>query len=401
MRQCTIKTLKIAKLPVGSLLLMGIMLFADACEKDKNEYFYESIVDTQIIETSGIVLTGTARNMVLPESKLFIPDNISSGGYAFGSVIKLNDSILIAASSRYKPNAFDDFRYGDIVERRSFDSGRTWTKISLLQENVGSINTIAPDLLQLEEGHLLLFFAVKNSNTNSNIFVKESFDNGNRWSERRKVNLFSDGYYLMVNQRAIYSNGRIILPVAFVKDISTDSDKAVSFCFYSDDKGLTWKQSNILKADFALVEPTIASVGGNSLLMAIRTKKGVVFFSRSEDNGASWKYLYKSSIPSPESPQALLNVNNSDTLLMVWNNTTYTAGHNNRTPLTIAFSTDKGKTWRNPVNIQTRSDYNFFYPTLFADKQGVVYVSYGVRTQNDWAPLLYYNRVSLSELYKQ
>jgi len=361
--------------------------------------FYDDIGMSEVIP-SNISLRGSLRNMTVNSTRLFVPDGRIIGGYAFGTIFRLNDTTLIAAASRYKANGFDDFAYANIVAKKSTDNGTTWGSEEILQENIGIVNTIAPSFVRLDANHIMLFFATKSNNRQTFLYLKESLDNGVTWAEPRRIDIASEGYYPLVNDRVIVNNGRILLPVAFALDINADYDRQVSCCFYSDDKGKTWKRSNYLKSNFALMEPGVSSISKNELLMTIRTKEGFIYFARSINNGATWGSIYKTNIESPESPQTIARINNSDTLVMLWNNTPYTPGHNNRSRLTFAFSIDRGLTWHNPVNLQSDKSYSYFYPSIFVDRKDTIHITYGIRSNTSSMPSLYYDKFNLKDLAK-
>lgn len=148
------------------------------------------------------------------------------------------------------------------------------------------------------------------------------------------------------------------------------------------------------------MEPGITPIGANGKLkMTIRTKQGYVYFSTSDDNGATWKGLYKSNISTPESPQVIRSIATSDTVLMIWNNTPYTPGHLNRNPLTFAYSPDGGNVWRNPCNIKNTPQLNYLYPTIYYDRNDTIMVTYATKDQYD-KPIVYFNKLSLKDLIK-
>ncbi|QHS61994.1 sialidase family protein [Chitinophaga agri] len=390
-----------AKQLLNAVLIYSLtaLLFISGCKKADNQQFYEVIENTPITD-ADIHLIGDVHNLPLTSQKIFVPDNVKTGGYAYASVLRLNDSSLMVACTRYPANSFGDFNHSDIAARISHDNGATWEPEFVLQENIGLINTCNPNLVRITNKKIVLIFCVKDSDSKIDILIKESEDNGVTWGSPRLINKLTWGYHIVNNDRAIYNNGRLIVPAAYAVSITKDYDKQVIFCYYSDDQGKTWRKSSYLKADFALMEPGVTAINKNGKLkMNIRTKQGFIYFSTSDDNGMTWKGLFKSNINTPEAPQVVTSLNKSDSLMMIWINTPYTPGMNNRNPLTFAYSTNAGQQWQNPVNLRNNKDLNFLYPTIYKDRNDTIMVTYGVRDIT-FRPSIYLDRLSLKTLIK-
>ncbi|SHN44863.1 sialidase family protein [Chitinophaga sp. CF418] len=381
-----------------ALLFITVLTLFTACAKENNQKFYEDIQDSPLFD-SDIKLIGGVTEMPVKSQALFVPDNVKSGGYAYATVVRMNDSSLMIACTRYKPNGFDDFMHSDIVARKSTDNGKTWSPEFVLQENIATINTMNPNLLRVGAKKLLLIFTVKHSDAKIDLYVKESADNGETWGDPRTINT-TQGYHILNNDRAILNNKRIILPVAYAKNISKEYDQQVIFCYYSDDMGKTWLKSKYLKTYFALMEPGVTPIDKKGTLkMNIRTRQGFIYFSKSTDNGATWSGLYRSGINTPESPQVVKSLNCSDSLIMIWNNAVYTPGYNNRNPLTFAYSVTGGNEWINPTNLRSNRDLNYLYPTIYNDRNDTVFVTYAIR-DNSYKPMVYLDKLSLKNLIK-
>src|SRR5690606_14354191 len=157
-------------------------------------------------------------------------------------------------------------------------------------------------------------------------------------------------------------------------DIMFSLDDVGSFYYYSDDKGKTWRKSSIVSNRMALFEPGITALSDNELLMNIRTNLGTVLFARSHDQGARWAFE-GSNIKSPSSPQKVARIPGTDSLLMVWNYTDYIAHQHgaNRSPLSLAVSTDKGYNWKRMVDLETSPGYinDYAYPAILIEKDHI------------------------------
>ena len=96
--------------------------------------------------------------------------------------------------------------------------------------------------------------------------------------------------------------------------------------------------------------------------MVVRSQLGNAFFSRSNDRGETWSHPQASGLSASESMPALCRIPGTGHLLLVWNNADYdhTYDHSGkRTPLTIAVSTDEGRTWMHQKNVEDAPDCEF------------------------------------------
>ncbi|MBF4465682.1 sialidase family protein [Flavobacterium sp. LC2016-12] len=296
--------------------------------------------------------------------------------YTFASTVRLDDNSLYMAGVSWA--YFSDFNTDtNIIGVKSFDNGVSWSKPVVLQENIASVNVANPSLVKITDQHLLLFFASKESTRNINLYFKESFDQGKSWGTPKMINQPNSGYYIMNNDRVVYKNNRLWIPVAVPNgDIFKSYDSQKVFCFYSDNLGLTWEKTRTISKKYALMEPGLTVLSNKELLLNIRTKKGTVLFARSYDNGINWNFEY-SNIKSPAAPQTIINKNKSDTLFMAWNHTdlNYAKSEGNRSPLSIAYSPDKGHNWKFIADIETAGEFSFSYPSMLLDKNDV-YLNY-------------------------
>lgn len=294
--------------------------------------------------------------------------------YGYGDLARLDNGTLMITCMRSK--VIGDFNSGNIITSYSFDDGKTWSKPIQIEHQIDDsnyINISHPSLLNLSNGHLMLFFLVKYSTTRIDIRFKESFDNGKTWQPDKIVYGKNQGYQILNNARVVFSNHRIFIPISIPKeknDTIINMNNLSIFYYYSEDLGVSWSKSKVLTNNIGLLEPNITQVSNREFLMNIRTGSGKILFAKSNDNGTSWNFK-NSLIKSPSSPQKIVRIANSDSLVMIWNNTDYNYAQfgGNRNPLSIALSTDKGNSWNYLGNIEdtgTRpADYS--YPSILID----------------------------------
>lgn len=301
--------------------------------------------------------------------------------YTYSDISKVDDNTLLMAA--VSEERITDFSYKYLVTSYSTDSGNTWSKPVKINHSVNEnyLNVSAPTLLNRGNGHIMLFFGMKYDSKRIDIMYKESFDGGKNWGNDQIVYGKNQGYQTLNNDRVILHNGRIIIPIAVPDkpdDLMESINSAMSvFYYFSDDFGKTWHKSEIFSQNkAAFLEPGITSLSSNELLMNIRMNTGRILFARSLDNGINWNYEY-SDVKSPSSPQKIIRINESEKLVMVWNNTdeNYASHSGNRSPLSVAVSVDKGKNWKRIVTLESNLSNDYSYPSIMQDSN-YVYITY-------------------------
>ncbi len=300
--------------------------------------------------------------------------------YAYSDITRISDSTILFAC--VSAPHISDFVAADLVISKSNDNGQTWSKPQKISHSVNEpfLNISAPAFLNIDKKRILLFFGMKYNVSRIDIMCKESLDGGKTWGEDKVVYAKNQGYQTLNNDRVIFNRGRIIIPIA-IPDIPDNLSKSIQnamsvFYYYSDDMGKTWQKSSKISIDnVALLEPGITAVAPKELLMNIRLNTGKVLFARSFDNGITWNFEF-SNIKSPTSPQKII-ITKKGYLLMVWNNTDKNPYSNigNRSPLSVAISKDKGRTWKRVLEIENSENNDFSYPSIYEDKDKFI-ISY-------------------------
>ncbi len=305
------------------------------------------------------------------------------------SIVELKDGKLLLAYSDFYGGERDDSP-GRISGKISEDGGRTWIDRFTLQQNDAEQNVMSASLLRLQSGEIALFWGHKNAPNDLKFYVKKSFDEGKSWTGPACVTPVP-GYHVMNNDRALQlSSGRLLAPVSFCP-VSCWSKEAhyTSFCFYSDDKGESWREGEV-EVDLpnrGAMEPGLVELRDKSVMMIIRTQLGRIYRSYSCDGGLSWADPKPMELISPESPATLKRIPLTGDLLMIWNNnpeaeTNYGA---RRAPLTSAISDDEGKSWRNFRNIEPDSGHTYAYTSVAFVGEVVVMTYYLGHPDEGWS----------------
>jgi len=273
-----------------------------------------------------------------------------------GSFISLRDGRILFIYSHFTGSSSSDFGSAYLAGRYSKDGGKTWDKEShMVISQEGNLNVMSVSLLRLKNGNIALFYVRKNSKYDCIPTMRISGDEAKTWSE--PVQCISDrkGYFVLNNDRVIQlESGRLVMPVSMHETEKEEKFNhfGIIYSYFSDNDGQTWKSSGEVPnpENILLQEPGLVELKDGTLLMFMRSDRGIQYFSRSKDKGETWSPVEPGNFQSPCSPASIKRIPTTGDLLMVWNNN----GNNQfRTPLNTAVSEDEGKTW---IKIKTMED---------------------------------------------
>lgn len=312
------------------------------------------------------------------------PATAENPRWSEGSIISLRDGRLLFAITRFIGGGADA-SHADIVARESTDGGRTWGDLRVLQENVGKRNVMSVTLRRLDpqrvaDGPLGMFYLVKNGDSDLNVYLRISEDEGQTFGEPIAVT-DGAGYHVMNNDRVtMLSSGRLLCPVSYTKDQSQENHYR-SICFFSDDAGQHWQQGSgdVDLPKRGAMEPEVIELADGTVLMIVRSQLGRIYTARSSDGGDTWSQPEPWGPPAPEAPSTLRRIPSTGDLVLVWNDHVDPQHHHSgqRTPLSIAVSQDEGETWSQPRNLEDNPDETYAYTSLIFNK-GRILLSYYV-----------------------
>lgn len=303
-----------------------------------------------------------------------------------GAMLELKDGRLLLIWQEFlaSEQGGEDNAPSQLSCMESSDGGRTWDHYRVLvHSEPGDVNVYSPNLVRLPTGEIAFLFMRYHSiyphNTSGFIWISD--DEGQTFKpyatawERNANSLCAATIRLL-------SDGRIIVPMC--REVFENGQGTNRYCvgsIYSDNGGKTWHESNNW-IDLPLrgcMEPHIAQLRDGSLLMIMRTQMGAVFQSRSTDGGATWSAPQTTGLRSPESCPELINLPSGD-LLVVWNNAPYNpdwySHFGKRTPLTVAVSHNDGKSWSDPLDIETNPDWAFSNPGAIVLSNETIFMNY-------------------------
>ena len=115
--------------------------------------------------------------------------------------------------------------------------------------------------------------------------------------------------------------GRLVVPFSTYL-----GGKFVSNTIWSDDHGDTWNASNDVRlideennCESGAVEPVVAQVDDNTLVMLIRTVNNYLYYAVSYDKGETWSEAFPTKIPSSNAPATIQKLPDGR-FFIAWNN---------------------------------------------------------------------------------
>ena len=235
-----------------------------------------------------------------------------------------------------------------------------------------------PALFVDEQGTVWLFYNVMYGSgegrtrqgtgwTSCKIHYKTSTDGGLTW--RTPCTLTEEWGYITRCKPLQLKNGDILLP--------THDERDWSSLFFIAEKGEPiWSTGQRIDCGggfhWGNIEPTAIQRSDGDLLCFMRAggpETRRIWQSESFDRGRTWTRPVTVSLPNPDAAVDLLRLANGHVIL-AFNNSTVA-----RSPLTLALSTDEGRSWGAFRDLDS-GEGAFSYPTLLQTRDGLIHVTY-------------------------
>ncbi|OGV81817.1 MAG: hypothetical protein A3K19_26495 [Lentisphaerae bacterium RIFOXYB12_FULL_65_16] len=346
------------------------------------------------------------------------------------------------AATRHGPFVeLSDGSLGTIDEqglRSSRDEGATWTDATPVCAGVPPTEPAAHYVVRTRAGVLVMLYldmgnwkfswddavGEPKDDCRLELWVVRSEDGGKTWVDRQRV---LDGYNANFFGFIETRTGRL---VACVEHLVTNPGHWVALSLFSEDAGKTWKRSNLIDVGGhghhdGATEPTLAELSDGRLLMLIRTNLDRFWQAFSEDGGRYWRTIEPTQIDASSSPGHLLRLR-SGRLALAWNRVRAAGSDPGRplcralsalemkpTPasevvaswfreeLSLAFSTDDGRTWTEPLVIARQKGGQLSYPYLFERRPGELWALAGFAFKAGWKePLPLRLKINETELVR-
>jgi predicted neuraminidase len=231
---------------------------------------------------------------------------------------------------------------------------------------------------QAPDGVVWLFYVCRFGDTwsTSRIKAKLSRDDGHTWSDSFMVAL-DEG--MMVRSRPIVlTGGDYLLPVYHETGFDTEQVGADSTSLFLrfDPKAKKWTQSKPIRSAKGNIQPSVAEISKDYLVAYCRRgggygpgTEGFIVRGESRDGGLTWSEGRDTEFPNPNAAVDFLKLANGHLLL------TYNKSGVDRTPLSVAISTDGDKSYPYRRDIAT-GDHDYAYPYAIQARDGKIHLIY-------------------------
>lgn len=219
-------------------------------------------------------------------------------------------------------------------------------------------------------------------NGRDELWMRKTQDNGRTWLPAVPAGI----------QSGHASNDSVLLPDGTIVFASTSTELPEYYfgavqIYRSHDDGESWEKGALLTADDGnrIREPAICLRPDGRLLLFTRTCPGTAgwgtagnrslpsYRAESLDGGLTWSQPKPCGILNNESKLDVISWD-KETILMAYNDTPETDWHE-RSPLTLAYSKDEGKTWKNLIELAAAPG-NKCQPAMCRDRDGRLNVVY-------------------------
>jgi predicted neuraminidase len=229
---------------------------------------------------------------------------------------------------------------------------------------------------QAPDGIVWLFYVVRHGKTwsTSRVQAKISRDNAQTWSDA--FPLVEQEGMMVCNRPIVLHNGDYLLPIYHETGHDTEFtgfDSTSLFLRYEVAKQ-QWKQTGPIRAAVGSIQAAAVEVSPNHLIAYSRrcgnyepTTNGWVVRSESRDGGWTWSEGKNSAFPNPNAAIDFIKLR-SGSLLLVYNDSM-----NDRTPLTLALSTDQDRTYPHRRNV-AEGPFDYAYPLAVQGKDGRIHL---------------------------
>lgn len=233
-----------------------------------------------------------------------------------------------------------------------------------------------PVVWQAPDGLVWLFYVVRSGDTwsTSRIKAKISTDGAKTWSDSMMLT-YEEGT-MVRGAPIVLESGDYLLPIYH----ETGHDREIvgadtmSFFLRFNPVSKTWAESSRISSVRGNLQPAVAQLAPDHLVAYCRRgggyepdETGYIVRAESFDEGRSWSEGKDTEFPNPNAAVDLLKLQNGHLLLV------YNDSMNDRTPLTVAISTDNDQSYAfRKVIVQGPGPYA--YPYAIQTSDGKVHI---------------------------
>ena len=270
--------------------------------------------------------------------------------------------LMFAAGAMHYGWAKKDCVGNAMLATRSTDGGRTWSEPSPAWDVPYSQH--APILFQPRDTDRLYCFGteprwdVYDGEENAAIGFRTSGDDGRTWSKVTVIRPINDpDFHGMSAMRMCETEDGSWLLGSHTGKWSNGSVQTRQYILRSEDHGRSWKvlpdrtpNGWFLPEWNRLEEGRPIHLGGNRVLLMVRTPEGRLWELRSDDAGRTWQRPQPTALAHPDAPPMLFHLADGKTLIAFHHNQRQAGSmtHQHRAELWVSLSHDEGRHWTEP-----------------------------------------------------
>lgn len=231
---------------------------------------------------------------------------------------------------------------------------------------------------QAPNGWVWLFYVIRHGETwsTSRIAAKISKDGAETWSDSFMMT-FEEGT-MVRGHPIVLSDGAYLVPIYHETGHDTEwvgSDTSSLFLRFNPLEN-RWIETAKIRSRLGNLQPAPVEISDNHILAFCRrggdyepTEDAYLVRAESHDGGLTWSEGEDSEFPNPNAAVDFIKLKNNHLLLV------YNDSKTDRTPLTVAISTDGGKTFPHRRNI-AEGPGSFSYPTAIQTDNGRIHITF-------------------------
>ena len=245
----------------------------------------------------------------------------------------------------------------------TFD-GKAWSKPEVMGTEPGQ-PTWNPVLFKSAKGTLFLWYKAGPKPDTWTGYVRTSTDSGKTWS---KPEMLPSTFLGPVRAKPIQlANGTILAGTSW-----ESYRNWTPFVDRSTDDGKTWTRSNPfpVPGKFNQIQPALFE-GKDGLVVALMRSRNPLNVCRAEskDGGATFSPAEELKLANPSAGIDCVKTPDGDVFLI------YNPSALLRTPISLARSTDDGRTWKKVADLETEPG-EYSYPAMILSSAGTLEVTY-------------------------
>jgi len=244
----------------------------------------------------------------------------------------------------------------------TFD-GKAWTEPAVVGSEPGQ-PCWNPVLFKTAKDKLVLWYKAGPSPERWTGYARTSADAGKTWTPPE---MMPAGFWGPVRAKPMQLKDGTILAGTSVESYRNWTP----YVDRSADDGATWTRSNAfpLPGKFKQIQPTLFEAAGGRVVALMRSGTLKICRAESTDGGVTFTPAVEIAVPNPNSGIDAVRTDKGDAFLIY--NPTAVA----RTPISLARSTDDGKTWKKVADLEAEFG-EFSYPAMIASAAGTLEITY-------------------------